>query len=201
MNLSRLLLLGALDRHGPRHGHRIRRDAEQVNVSAWGGVTVGALYREMRELEAEGLIAALRTETEGRRPARTIYEISAEGRRELAILREQAIAEPRQGPDAVSVALLFGGIGQRGVALELLRARRAVLQRELEGIGAEREHHAAAGRLGAVDVAVFRRGEHLRAAEIAWIDETIPALERDAKRRAPSRRAATKRSGRTRRAE
>jgi DNA-binding PadR family transcriptional regulator len=200
MNLSRLLLLGALDRHGPRHGHRIRRDAEQVNVAAWGGVTVGALYREMRELEAEGLIAALRTETEGRRPARTIYEITAEGRRELAILREQAIAEPRQVPDAVSVALLFGGIGQRGVALELLKARRTVLRGELEGIGAEREHHVAAGRLGAVDVAVFRRGEHLRAAEIAWIDETIPALERDAKRSARSPGTATKR-GRTRRAE
>ena len=64
MNLSRLLLLGALDRHGPRHGHRIRRAAEQADVAAWGGVTVGALYREMRALDAEGLIAAVRTETE-----------------------------------------------------------------------------------------------------------------------------------------
>jgi len=104
MNLSRLLLLGALDRHGPRHGHRIRRAAEQANVASWGGVTVGALYREMRALDEEGLIAAVRTETEGRRPARTIYEITPEGRRELAILREQAIAEPKQAPDAVAVA-------------------------------------------------------------------------------------------------
>jgi len=178
MNLSRLLLLGTLDRHGARHGHWIRRTAEQANVAAWGGVTVGALYRELRELDAEGLIAAVRTETEGRRPARTIYDITEEGQRELAILREQAIAEPRQGPDAVAVALLFGGVGERGVALTLLRARRDALQREVEGIVAERARLVAEGRLDAVSVAVFRRGELLRAAEVAWIDETLTALKR-----------------------
>lgn len=144
---------------------------------------MGALYRELRALEGEGLIAAVRTETEGRRPARTIYEITPEGRRELAILREQAIAEPRQAPDAVAVALAFGGVGEGGVALPLLRARRDVLQREVEGIVAERARLVAEGMLGAVDVAVFRRGELLRAAEVAWIDETILALEADARRR------------------
>jgi DNA-binding PadR family transcriptional regulator len=183
MNLSRLLLLGALDRHGPRHGHRIRRAAEQADVAAWGGVTTGALYREMRALDEEGLIAAVRTETEGRRPARTIYAITSEGRRELALLREQALAHPRQAPDAVSVALAFGGVGEGGVVLPLLRARRGVLQREVEGIAAERARLVAEGVLGAVDVAVFRRGELLRAAEVAWIDETILALEGDTKRR------------------
>src|SRR4051812_9711381 len=194
MNLSRLLLLGALDRHGPRHGHRIRRAAEQADVAAWGGVTVGALYRELRELDAEGLIAAVRTETEGRRPARTIYDITAEGRRELARQREQAIAEPRQGPDAVAVALLFGGVGEHGVALTLLRTRREALQREVEGIAAQCAHFVAQRRLGAVDVAVFRRGELLRAAEVAWIDETLAALTANAKRqaKATSKRAATK---------
>jgi DNA-binding PadR family transcriptional regulator len=194
MNLSRLLVLGALDRHGPRHGHRIRRAAEQANVTAWGGVTMGALYREMRALDGEGLISAVRTETEGRRPARTIYEITPEGRRELAILREQAIAEPRQAPDAVAVALAFGGVGEGGIALTLLRARRDALQREVAGIAAERAHLVAEGILGAVDAAVFRRGELLRAAEVAWIDETILAIEADAKRQGGStaKRAARK---------
>jgi DNA-binding PadR family transcriptional regulator len=145
---------------------------------------MGALYREMRALDAEGLIAAVRTETEGRRPARTIYEITPEGRRELAILREQAIAEPRQAPDAVAVALAFGGVGEGGVALPLLRARRDALQREVEGIAAERARLVAEGVLGAVDVAVFRRGELLRAAEVAWIDETMRVLDADAKPRA-----------------
>jgi DNA-binding PadR family transcriptional regulator len=182
MNLSRLLILGSLDRHGPRHGHRIRRDAEQAEVATWGGVSVGALYRELREMNGEGLIETVRTEAEGNRPARTVYDISAEGKRELAILREQALTELRQGPDAVSVALLFGGVGEKGVAVGLLRARRDALQREVDGIAAERARLVAEGHLGAVDIAVFRRGEHQRAAEIAWIDETLPALEPEVRR-------------------
>lgn len=207
MNLSRLLLLGVLERHGARHGHWIRRSAEQADVAAWGGVKVGALYRELRELDAEGLIAAVRTETEGRRPARTIYDITVEGRRELARQREQAIAEPRQGPDAVAVALLFGGVGEHGVALTLLRTRRDVLQREVEGIASECARFVAEGRLGPVDVAVFRRGELLRAAEVAWIDETLASLAANPKSRAKSRskRTATKtksqKSSRSRRTE
>jgi len=176
MNLSRLLVLALLERHGPRHGHRMRRDAEQANVAAWGGVSVGALYRELRELEGEGLIAAVRTETEGRRPARTVYEITDEGRRELAILRERALTELRQGPDAVAVALLFGGVGEGGVALGLLRVRRDALQRERDGIAAERTRLVATGQIGPLDGTVFRRGELLRAAEIAWIDETLQLL-------------------------
>lgn len=176
MNLSRLLVLADLSRHGPRHGHAIRRDAEQTNVSAWGGVSLGAIYRELRELEEETLVEAIRTETEGRRPARTIYQITAEGERELGILREQALTQLRQGPDTVAVALTFGGVDKRGVVLHLLGARREALQRELDGIAQERAHHVEHGRLSPVDVAVFRRGEHLRAAEIAWIDETLAVL-------------------------
>jgi len=182
MNLSHLLLLSVLERHGARHGHWIRRAAEQADVAAWGGVKVGALYRELRQLDAEGLVTAVRTETEGRRPERTIYEITAEGRRRLAMQREEAIAKPRQGPDAVAVALLFGGLGEDGIALTLLRTRREALQREVEGIAAECAHHVAQHRLGAVDVAVFRRGELMRAAEVAWIDETLAALAKVSRR-------------------
>lgn len=181
MNLSRLLVLGSLARHGARHGHRIRRDAEQTNVSAWGGVSIGALYRELRELEGEGLIEALRTETDGRRPARTIYQITAEGHRELGILREQALTQLRQGPDAVAVALVFGGVSDDGAVTSLLRVRREALQRELDGIAAERADHTLHNRIGAADIAVFRRGELLRAAEIAWIDEALPALEAESR--------------------
>ena len=80
------------------------------------------------------------------------------------------------------VALAFGGVDEKGIVLALLRARRDALQRELDGMAAERQYHVAQGHFGAVGVAVFRRGEHLRAAEIAWIDETLPALEADVRK-------------------
>jgi len=48
-------MLGTLARHGQQHGHQIRRIAEITNVGEWGGVSVGALYRELRSMEGEGL--------------------------------------------------------------------------------------------------------------------------------------------------
>ena len=60
-----------------------------------------------------------------------------------------------------------------------------MLQREVQGIAAERERLVAEGVLAAVDVAVFRRGELLRAAEVAWIDETLPALDASVRRAKP----------------
>ena len=45
MNLTRLRVLGTLARHGPEHGHEIRRIAEVTNVGEWGGVSGGAVCR------------------------------------------------------------------------------------------------------------------------------------------------------------
>ena len=107
MNLTRLMALGMLAEHGPMHGHQIRRWAEATNVDEWGGVSVGALYRELRHMEAEGLIEALRTEQVGRRPARTVYAMSGDGELELRSLRAQALRATVSGADPVAVALSF----------------------------------------------------------------------------------------------
>src|SRR3984957_8013097 len=107
MNLTRLMALGILARSGPSHGHHIRRVADLTDVGEWGGVSVGALYRELRAMEREGLIEAARTEKVGNRPERTVYEITDEGRLELTTLREQAIKPLEFGPNPLGVALMF----------------------------------------------------------------------------------------------
>src|SRR5690349_21833436 len=89
VNLTRLMALSMLARTGPRHGHQLRRDAEVTNVSNWGGVSIGALYRELRSMEDEGLLETVRTEQVGRRPARTVYQITPHGIEQLRALREQ----------------------------------------------------------------------------------------------------------------
>jgi DNA-binding PadR family transcriptional regulator len=176
MNLSRLMVLGLLASHGPRHGHQIRRDAEGTNVSTWGGVNVGALYRELRLMEQEGLVEPVRTEQIGRRPARTVYQITSEGQRELAILREQAILNPHPAPDTLSVALLFGRVWDKAELQELLQARRRTIDSVRAGLGAKREQLQVKGYLTALDVSVFRRAELRLEAELRWHDEIDKVL-------------------------
>ncbi len=169
--VTRLMALGLLAERGPMHGHRIRREAEEKNVESWGGVSIGALYRELHHMEDEGLIEALRNEQVGRRPARTVYQITPEGRRELDILRERAMGEVHRHTDPIGVALLFGGLGEPTEAREYLLLRRRSIDNLVHALRTERQLLAARGCLDATGFAVFRRGELFLEAELVWHDE------------------------------
>ena len=177
MNLTRLMVLGTLARHGPRHGHEIRRIAEVTNVGEWGGVSVGALYRELRIMEADGLVEAVRTERVGRRPARTIYAITAEGHLELAMLRERATRAMHWGPDPLGVALTFAACGTDPDELaSWLADRRALYALSAGHLRADRERLAAKGYLDPFAAASMRRAELLAETEVRWHDECAAAL-------------------------
>ncbi len=176
VSVSRLMALGLLAEQGPMHGHRIRREAEEKNVESWGGVSVGALYRELHDMTRDGLIEELRCEQVGGRPERTVYRITAEGHRELEILRERAMTEVHRRPDPVGVALLFAGRGDRGQLEEYLRFRHQALDNLLRATRSERRRLSAAGRLTPQATAVFRRGELFLEAELAWHAECAANL-------------------------
>lgn len=166
------MALGVLARSGPSHGHQIRRVAEVTNVGEWGGVSVGALYRELRAMEREGLIEAARTEKIGRRPERTVYEITPLGRLELTTLREQAIRPLEYGPDPIGVALLFSAdTVERDDLRQTLRARRDILAIRAREVARDRESLLAKGQVDELAAAIMRRAVLHIEAEIRWHDE------------------------------
>jgi len=182
MNLTRLMALGTLARYGPQHGHQIRRLADVTNVGEWGGVSVGALYRELRAMEREGLVEALRTEKVGRRPERTVYEITAVGQLELTTLREQAIKPLLSGPDPLGVALTFAADGmERGDLRRMLRARREMLAIGGAEVAADLERLRARGVLDVFAAAIMRRYVLAIEAEVRWHDELDALLEDEAR--------------------
>lgn len=172
MNLARLMALSVLAAHGERHGHQLRRDAEQTDVARWGGVNVGALYRELQAMAAESLLEVVRTEQIGRRPARTVYRITAEGRRELRILQEQALTDILPGPDATGVALTFGGDDPQ--LRRLLAARLDTFCRARDGVAEERDHLLAQGLIDDWTARLFHRRRLQLEAEICWLQELPP---------------------------
>ncbi len=171
------MVLGTLTRHGPRHGHEIRRIAEVTNVGEWGGVSVGALYRELRTMEAEGLVAAVRTEQVGRRPARTVYAITSEGQLELAMQREQALRSIHWWPDPLGVALSFAVAGtDREELASWLRTRRETFALTAAQLAEDRERMVAKGYLDPFQATVMYRGQLHAEAEIRWHDEFAKIL-------------------------
>lgn len=177
MNLTRLMALGTLARHGPRHGHEIRRIAEVTNVGEWGGVSVGALYRELRTMEGEGLIDAVRTEQVGRRPARTVYAITGAGQLELSMLREQAVRSTHWGPDPLGVALSFAGaIADQEELASWLRARRELFAITAAQLAEDRERLVSRGYLGPLEAAVMYRAQLHAETEVRWHDDVAKVL-------------------------
>jgi len=171
------MVLGTLAQHGPRHGHEIRRIAEVTNVGEWGGVSVGALYRELRTMEGEGLVEAVRTEQVGRRPARTVYAITREGQLELAMLREQAIKGIHWWPDPLGVALSFASAGtDRDELASWLRSRRDTFALIVARLADDRQRMVAKGWLDPFQATVMYRGQLHAEAEVRWHDEFAKIL-------------------------
>lgn len=161
------------------HGHQIRRLGELVNVEAWGGITGGALYSELRKLDREGLITAVREEREGRRPARRVYGITDEGRLELEVQRAAALDVVLGSADPVAVLLLFAAGPDLTDLGGRLAERRRRLSVVLDSVVAERSRLTAQGILSPLAVATFRRGELRLEAELRWHDEFDQLKVRD----------------------
>ncbi len=180
-NPVRLLILGLLAA-GPLHGHQIRRAADQSGIEQWGEVKVGSLYGMLRRLEGDGLIEPVRVEQEGRRPQRTVYGITDDGRQELAIHRERALTQPALHSTTVEAALKWStGLEEDGLR-ERLDRRRAALTAALAELTAGRELHLREGHLSTASLAGYRRTELHLEAELTWhgeLDAMLPEIARE----------------------
>jgi DNA-binding PadR family transcriptional regulator len=131
----------------------------------------GALYAELRRLDADGLVRAVREEQVGRRPARTVYQVTDEGRLELAVQRDAALEVIFGSADPVSVVLLFAAGADASDLGERLAARRRRVAGQLDAMAAERERLTGQGVLSPLAIAAFRRGELRLEAELRWHEE------------------------------
>jgi DNA-binding PadR family transcriptional regulator len=170
----RLYILGILARSGPMHGHRIRREAQVERTELWTDIKVGSLYAALGRMAAEGSIEPVRTERSGNLPARTVYAITDEGRRELTALRAAALHEVKLRPDPVDLALQYGD----DLGLEEVRAafvaRRTALQAQLDS-WQQLQKTATPHLRGAEPLCLEHQRLRLEA-ELTWHDAVIAEL-------------------------
>lgn len=176
ISVTRLLVLGMLAR-SPMHGHQIRREAELRDVEQWAGIKPGALYGTLHRLEEEGLIQPSHIEQAGRFPARTVYALTSEGRKELGILLEAALqhADLTLGP--FDVALLVADALPADERRKLIARRTARLTFLLESIVTDRQQLQEQGRPGQVEEALMRHAEIHLESELRWCEEIQPLID------------------------
>jgi DNA-binding PadR family transcriptional regulator len=127
---AELLILGVLHR-GNFHPYEIKRRLRNALVECYTDVDVGTLYYAIRQLENGRLIVPVQRQRVARGGVRTIYGITASGKRRFQqLLAEQFAAE---GPVAQTLysAMLFLQFSNLPLVASSLRAR---IERETEAL-------------------------------------------------------------------
>jgi DNA-binding PadR family transcriptional regulator len=131
--VSNLLALAILTLLGERPMHpyematnlRERGKAESIKIN-WG-----SLYTVVANLEKHGFIEATHTAREGRRPERTVYRITSDGREELSDWLRELIGTPEKEYPRFAAALSeIGALHPDEVAI-LLQRRLAALDADI----------------------------------------------------------------------
>src|ERR1700722_5838170 len=97
----------ALLREAPMHPYEMQRLLRLRHKDEILALKRGSLYHAIGRLERDGLIAAKSTGRDGRRPERTIYAITATGRKEFSRVLRHIIATPRRESSEFMAAMSF----------------------------------------------------------------------------------------------
>lgn len=171
---TRLFVLGQLARRGPMHGHQIRRAAQLDHLDLWTDVKPGSLYGALQRMAAEGLVRPVRSEREGGRPQRTIFEITTEGRHELEIHRAAALRDARLAPDPIDLALVHApGMSEEAVTAALRDRRDAIAHQHQSMLHLRDE---AGPYLSAMEKMIFEHSLRRLRTELDWHDELVDQL-------------------------
>jgi DNA-binding PadR family transcriptional regulator len=170
-----LTTLGLLSEQ-PYHPYEIQRLLKDRHKSYAVGKT-RTLYRAIEELEAAGYIEPLETSRDGRRPERTVYRITADGREELENWLADVLAIPAIETPAFSVAVgLLGYITQER-AESALAARIVTLRAKLTSLDATLKLLQDDLGLPRLVLLELEHAMALAAAEVDWVRSLIVDMQ------------------------
>jgi DNA-binding PadR family transcriptional regulator len=133
----------------------------------------------LHRLEADGLIEAVEQSQVGRFPARTVYAITAEGWRELVVLRDACFRRAVVDPDPLDLALSFADDVATDDLRSIIADRLATFRALADSM--ERQEQQVRRYLTPFTLAVFAHYKARVAAEAQWHEEflrELPALGR-----------------------
>ncbi|GAA1413533.1 PadR family transcriptional regulator [Catellatospora coxensis] len=160
-------LLALLER-GPRYGYQLRAEFEDSTGSTWP-LNIGQVYTTLNRLERDGLVRALPENDGGQRP----YEITGEGRTELALWFATPIARADRPRDELAIKLALAittpGIDVRAV----VQTQRSATMRALQEYTRLKRTDAELPWRLVLEAMIFQSE-----AELRWLDHCETALVR-----------------------
>ena len=151
--------------------HRAKHESIKLNY--------GSLYSVVESLDKHGLIEATETVREGRRPERTIYAITDEGRLEMTEWLSDLVTYPENDYTQLEAALSLIAALSPDEALAALAGRTQNLIVELER---QRAVVTATAKLGLPQLFTLEAGYRVAMlqTELAFVEQLVKDIETDA---------------------
>jgi len=118
----------------PMHPYEVAQTLRQRAKQESVRLNYGSLYAVVEALEKKGFIKATGTMREGRRPERTVYEITEDGSREMNDWMTELIGVPAKEYPAFMAGLSFIASLHPDEALMALRSRADALKIKIAGM-------------------------------------------------------------------
>lgn len=120
----------------PMHPYEIRHRIRVQEIDRVMKVTHGTLYSTVDRLTAAGLIQPVETSREGRRPERTVYEITGLGRDQLFDALRDGLMRVTPDYPGLAMVLTFAQLLEPGEVAALLERRSIEAESQLSGMNA-----------------------------------------------------------------
>lgn len=171
----RLVILGLL-RKRPLHGYEIKHIIEE-HMGDWTSIAFGSIYFALDKLAEERLVEKVGVEQAGKRPSRSVYEITKAGREEfLRLLRESWQTVERQYFD-MDICLFFMNDLPREEIKAYLHRRRAILQETLGHVRSHRAEELSDPQGPRLAAAIFDHTLVHTQAELKWTEALLAKVE------------------------
>ncbi len=162
--MTKLLILWLLAEM-PMHGYRIRKILRAPELAFWFRLEDASIYSMLRSLVRQGLARPDGDEAGENHKTRSLYAITPAGRQALTEGLRAAWLDTAPRADLPSIALATLDEFEADEISDLLRARRAALESQLEDLS--RLARAAPSQL------LARREAALLTAEVTWLAAEI----------------------------
>lgn len=173
--LLEFAVLGLLH-ESPMHGYELRKRLNSA-LGAFRALSYGSLYPCLRDLLAREWISDSGAEqgatpASGRRRARIVYELTAEGKEHFQTLLARS-GPASWGDDEFDVHFAFFARTEAQVRLRILEGRRSRLEERLDAIRAASAKNRE--RMDAYTTELHRHGLESAEREVRWLEELITA--------------------------
>lgn len=177
MSAIRLLVLGAVRRHGRAHGYMVRNDLEFWGTDRWSGVKPGSIYHALKQLaKQEMLLSHDIAPSMAGGPPRWEYELTDAGEAEFMRLLRHALSDIDEKQEVLTSGVGFIVDLPRSEALALLRKRVAALEAWRAEVTRNRTPQSGTREWGHIGE-IMELWVHSSVSDAEWARELIGRLE------------------------